>query len=77
MTLFKENGEYSWRKIMTAQASICFTAAVIGNLISTGFDELPQSYLFIIGGVFVFYFGKRAFETLRLMRTTNNGNDPK
>ncbi len=65
MTLFKENGEFSWRKIMTAGALICFMTAQIGYLIANHFAELPMSYWSINAGIFAFYFGKqflRGFE---------------
>jgi uncharacterized membrane protein len=71
MNLFKEtNGEYSWRKIMTASCVVIFLIASIGFLVKHNFDELPASYQAIVSGVFIFYFGKRFFENLKI---TNNG----
>lgn len=52
------NGEVSWRKIMTAGATIVFMTASIGYLIANKFAELPDSYQLIISGVFGFYFLK-------------------
>jgi len=67
MTIFRElNGEFSWRKGMTAVTVVIFVTANIGYLIAHKFAELPGSYQAIIGGVFVFYFGKRMFENLKL-----------
>lgn len=62
MNVFKENENYSWRKIMTGIVSVVFAAANIGYLITHNFDELPGSYQGIIAAVFAFYFMK---ETLR------------
>lgn len=53
---------FSWRKAGTALNFIIFATACLGNLIKHDFNELPNSYLLIIGGVFAFYFGKRFFE---------------
>jgi uncharacterized membrane protein len=57
-SVFKDKGEFSWRKIMTCGALICFMMSVIGYLFNNKFAELPGSYQAIIAGVFVFYFGK-------------------
>jgi uncharacterized membrane protein len=66
--IFIENGEFSWRKGLTALTALLFAVAVIGFLVKHNFDELPGSYQAIIGGVFVFYFGKRFLETLSLKK---------
>ena len=60
------NGEFSWRKAMTALTSIAFSVAVIGNQITNDFEEMPVSYLSVIAGVFVFYFGKGLVEGKRI-----------
>ncbi len=64
MKIFNEktkNGDvFSWRKAGTAMIFLVFGFAVCGNQISTKFAEMPTSYLTIIAGVFVFYFGKDA-----------------
>ena len=57
--IFKGYGDnFSWRKLMTGGALICFMASVLGYLITNNFNELPGSYQGIIAGVFIFYFGK-------------------
>jgi len=53
---------FSWRKAGTALNFSIFATACLGYLIKNDFAELPNSYLIIIGGVFVFYFGKRVLE---------------
>jgi len=58
----ESNGTWSWRKTGTALSFLSFTYAVIGYCHTHNFDELPTSYLAIIGGVFVFYFGKKVVE---------------
>ena len=63
---FMEDGEYSWRKTGAAICFLVFATACIGFLITHNFDELPTSYLGIIGGVFVFYFGKRMIEGIKV-----------
>ena len=57
----------SMRKIGTFICYTIFAAACIGNLICHGFDELPTGYQVIIGGVFVFYFGKAMLEGKELI----------
>ena len=65
MNLFKENnGEFSWRKIMTAGALVCFMFSVVGFLF--GLPELPGSYQAIITGVFGFYFMKSFFRNVKI-----------
>lgn len=59
-------GEFSWRKIMTAGALVCFMTAVIGYLIVNNFAELPGTYQAIISGVFAFYFMKAFFTNTKL-----------
>ena len=53
------DGSWSWRKTGTAICFLVFATACIGFLITHNFNELPKSYQGIIGGVFVFYFGKK------------------
>jgi membrane associated rhomboid family serine protease len=62
--IFTENEEFSWRKIMTFGALICFMASVLGHLVTHNFDELPASYQGIIAGVFAFYFMKSFFRKI-------------
>lgn len=62
----EKNGEFSWRKGMTGVTVAIFATANIGYLVSNKFAELPGSYQAIIAGVFVFYFGKRMFENLKI-----------
>ena len=59
--LFMEKQGISWRKALTALSGLTFATSCVGYLITHNFDELPVSYLSIIGGVFVFYFGKDFF----------------
>jgi len=63
---FLENDEFSWRKTGTAICYSVFATACIGFLVAHKFAELPGSYQAIIAGVFVFYFGKRMFEGIKL-----------
>jgi small neutral amino acid transporter SnatA (MarC family) len=62
--LFWENmkSKFSWRKALTALTGLSFSFACVGHQIANNFKELPMSYLTIMGGVFVFYFGKGLFE---------------
>jgi uncharacterized membrane protein len=55
-------GGFSWRKALTALTGFTFSTACIGNLIANKFAELPASYVAIIAGVFIFYFGKGLLE---------------
>jgi len=64
MNLFKENENYSWRKILTAIAGVLFAFSVIG--FEFGLPELPSSYQAIISGVFVFYFFKETARNLKI-----------
>jgi len=64
----EQDGQFSWRKTGTAICFSVFATACIGFLITHGFDELPGSYQAIIGGVFVFYFGKRMLEGIKLTK---------
>lgn len=67
--IFAENGKdgyFSWRKVMTASAVVCFMTSVIGYLITHDFGELPASYQAIIAGVFVFYFGKNILSNTKI-----------
>jgi len=57
--------EFSWRKIMTAGALVCFMTAVMGYLVVNDFDELPISYQAIISGVFAFYFMKSILRNVK------------
>lgn len=61
-----EFGEFSWRKIMTAGALVCFMSAVMGYLITNDFAELPGTYQAIISGVFAFYFMKSFFQNTKV-----------
>ena len=63
----EEDGSYSWRKTGTAICFAVFATSCIGFLITHSFDELPGSSQGIIGGVFVFYFGKRLIEGKKLV----------
>ena len=56
--IFMNQEEFSWRKAGTALCYLVFGTANIGYLITHKFDELPASYLYILAGVFAFYFGK-------------------
>jgi len=67
---FYEDTGFSWRKTLACICGICFMTAVIGYLIVNDFEALPGSYLTIIGGVFVFYFGKEAIKGIKV----TNGN---
>ena len=55
-TFITKDGEFSWRKALTALTAVLFCGAVISFLF--GAPELPQSYILIISGVFAFYFLK-------------------
>ena len=66
----EKDGTFSWRKTGTAICFAVFATACIGFLITHNFDALPNSYQGIIGGVFVFYFGKRMVEGIKI---SNNG----
>ena len=71
MKFFNDNGNFSWRKAGTAICFISFAQAVIGYSIIHRWAELPGSYLGIIAGVFIFYFGKRMIEGFKI---TKNGD---
>jgi len=58
------NGVFSWRKFLTAQSGALFATAVLWHLIKHNGDELPASYMIVIGGVFAFYFAKTAIENI-------------
>ena len=58
------DGSFSWRKAGTGLCFLLFTISVIGYLIKHGFDELPDSYMYIITLVFVFYFLKKPLENI-------------
>lgn len=74
MKLFKEDDgvTYSWRKIMTASGVVVFLMATIGYLIKHDFNELPASYQAIVSGIFVFYFGKRFLENIKITHDDKN-----
>lgn len=55
--LFFKEGEFSWRKALTAITALTFFIASVGYLVFS-WNELPKSYQVIIAGVFTFYFGK-------------------
>lgn len=62
--MFKESdGTFSWRKAGTALIFLAFTYAIIGWLHTHHFDELPPSYMFIIGGVFGLYFVRKSLNS--------------
>lgn len=69
----EKTGEFSWRKGMTGVAVAVFATANIGYLVANKFAELPGSYQGIIAGVFIFYFGKRMFEGLKLSANDKGG----
>ena len=69
----ESNGEWSWRKTGAALTFLSFTYAVIGHLHTHNFDELPQSYLLIIAGVFAFYFSKKLIEGIQLKNKNEQG----
>lgn len=75
-TVFKEGGNFSWRKIMTAGALLSFMVSVLGYLITNNFAELPVSYQAIIAGVFVFYFSKDIVRNTKVI-TQDNTNETK
>jgi len=57
MKMFQDtNGEFSWRKALTAIAGFCFLFSVI--MYTFGFPEIPATYQAIITGVFGAYFFK-------------------
>jgi hypothetical protein len=67
MNLFKEkNGEYSWRKILTALIGACYAISHVGHSIDTNFSELPMSYIAIDGAVIMFYFSKDLMRNIKL-----------
>lgn len=66
MEIFKKDGEYSWRTILTATAAFIFAFASIGYLF--GLEELPKSYQSIIAGVFAFYFLKKLKNPIQLRK---------
>ena len=66
--IFSElDGSWSWRKTGTAICFLVFATACIGFLITHNFDPLPDSYQGIIGGVFIFYFGKKLMAGKKLV----------
>ena len=66
--IFSEpDGSWSWRKTGTAICFLVFATACIGYLITHGFEPLPDSYQYIIAGVFAFYFGKKLIEGKKLV----------
>lgn len=74
--IFCDSGEFSWRKIMTAGALVCFMTASLGYLITNSFAELPGTYQAIISGVFAFYFMKSFFRNTSLTTIEQtNGNE--
>jgi len=60
LNVFKdEDGAFSWRKTGTALTFFVFVYACIGYLHTHHFNELPISYMGIIGGVFALYFFRK------------------
>ena len=65
--IFTDGGEFSWRKAMTAGCLLIFMTAQLGYLIATDFKvELPTAYWSLDGGVFAFYFFKKALGDIRI-----------
>ena len=62
--LFFKDGEFSWRKALTAITAFVFAFVVIG--FEFGMKEIPMSYQAIISGVFGFYFLKDVFNKVKL-----------
>lgn len=76
MNIFKGYANnFSWRKLMTCGALICFMTSVLGYLITNNFSELPGSYQAIIAGVFVFYFGKDFVRGVKVTSLDNEENN--
>lgn len=72
LNIFRDrDGSFSWRKGGTALCFFLFTYSVMGYTIKHGFDELPNSYLIIIGMVFTFYFGKTAIDNIGSIKKDN------
>ena len=71
MNVFIENGEFSWRKIMTCLCALSFTLAQVGYLFTHKFDELPNAYMLIDSGVFGFYFMKSFFRNININNAKN------
>jgi hypothetical protein len=70
--VFTENGEFSWRKILTCLCAVSFTMAQIGYLFENKFAELPPAYMAIDSGVFAFYFMKSFFRNIKLGNSEPN-----
>lgn len=58
---------WSWRKTGTAICYSVFGFACIGNQIASNFEELPSTYIGVLAGVFVFYFGKGMLDGIKVM----------
>lgn len=66
----ESNGTFSWRKAGTALCFLLFAFSVIGYNFKHNFDQLPDGYLIIISGVFVFYFMKKPVENISFSTKT-------
>jgi len=64
--MFSEDSWFSWRKGITFIAAILIVAAISGYLIKHGFEELPTSYIVLLGSIVAFYFGKDAMRKIKL-----------
>jgi len=64
LVFFNKEGEFSWRKAMTASVTFAFVFSVIAFLF--GKPELPTAYTTVIGLVFAFYFTKDTFKSIKL-----------
>ena len=63
------DGSFSWRKAGTGLCFLLFAFIVIGYCITHNFNELPSSYLVIIGMVFTFYFAKQPLSKLEFTKS--------
>lgn len=66
LIFFDETERFSWRKGLTCIAAFVFAFATIGYLF--GLPELPESYQAIIAGVFGFYFLKKVFSGVKVVK---------
>ena len=70
------NGVFSWRKALACLTGLIFAVSCMGWLFFNT-RQLPKAYIFIIAGVFTFYFTKATQDKIMSRITKNKKDEPK
>lgn len=59
---------FSWQAALTAMTGVSFIVCKLGFAFNPNVRAIPDGYLAVDAGVFIFYFGKQVFDRLSIAK---------